>query len=80
MSRMAASGTLDLPEDLCQEITQHFSLYQSVIEAILPCTSFQRDVINCASHKGRHAIGNVVFRISEDVNAERLAAAWKDTV
>ncbi|KAJ4155410.1 hypothetical protein LMH87_000653 [Akanthomyces muscarius] len=77
---MTASGTLDLSKDLCQEITRHFGLDRNVIEAISPCTPFQRDVVNCASNEGRHAIGNAVYEVSEDVDADRLAAAWKDSV
>ncbi|KAM3513239.1 hypothetical protein MY11210_003105 [Beauveria gryllotalpidicola] len=74
------NGTVDLPRDLCREIARHFGLEQDVIEDILPCTPFQRDVIQCASDDKRRAVGHVVYEIPDDVDAERLAAAWKATV
>ncbi|OAR02193.1 hypothetical protein LLEC1_03412 [Akanthomyces lecanii] len=80
MPHLTARDTMNLRKDLCQEITRYFGLERDAIEAISPCTPFQRDVIDCTSSASRHAIGNVVFEISEDVDAERLAAAWKDTV
>nr|AFP96785.1 bassianolide synthetase [Beauveria bassiana] len=74
------NGTVDLPTDLSREITRHFGLEQDEIEEILPCTPFQRDVIECASDDKRRAVGHVVYEIPEDVDTERLAAAWKATV
>ncbi|KAJ2979739.1 hypothetical protein NQ176_g3070 [Zarea fungicola] len=75
------SGSLvDEPETLYGEINQRLGIDRESIEAILPCTPFQRDVIDSAAHDGRHAVGHVDFEIPEDIDAQRLAAAWKETV
>jgi hypothetical protein len=79
---VALSRTVDLTssKELSREITQCFGLERDAIEAILPCTPFQLDVIDCSSHDGRRAVGHAVYEIPNGVDTERLAAAWKDTV
>ncbi|KAM0462368.1 hypothetical protein ACHAPV_003843 [Trichoderma viride] len=50
------------------------------IETILPCTSSQIDVMDCAATDGKRAIGHVIYDIPSSVDAQRLAIAWKEVV
>lgn len=68
------------PDNLYEQATRHFNLNRDKIEEILPCTSFQCDVIDCAADDGRHAIGHVIYDIPNTVDIQRLAAAWKEVV
>ncbi|KAI0969469.1 hypothetical protein F4678DRAFT_438811 [Xylaria arbuscula] len=67
-------------DNLYKEAAWRFSLERDAIENILPCTPFQRDVIDCAADDGRRAIGHVIYEIPRNVDLKRLAAAWKEVV
>ncbi|CAJ0555335.1 Ff.00g054000.m01.CDS01 [Fusarium sp. VM40] len=65
---------------LCEQVSRSLGLGQDKIENIFPGTPFQRDVIDCATDDKQRAVGHAVFEIPKDVDAARLAAAWKETV
>ncbi|KAI1120342.1 non-ribosomal peptide synthetase [Nemania abortiva] len=67
-------------DSLYKQAAWRLGLDWDKIENILPCTPFQLDVIDCAAHDGRHAVGHVVFEIPANVDVERLAVAWRDVV
>ncbi|UKZ79102.1 NRPS [Trichoderma virens FT-333] len=67
-------------DGLYEQATQRFGLDRNKIENILPCTPFQRDVMDCAADDGRRAIGHVIYEISRNIDTQRLAAAWKEVV
>ncbi len=63
-----------------KQAIRHCGLDPGKIENVMPCTPFQRDVMDCAAGDERCAVGHVVYEIPEDVNIERLTAAWKEVV
>lgn len=68
------------PENLYREISRRFGVDRHDIESIAPCTPLQCDVLESAYNDARHSIGRVIYNVPEDVEAYRLAAAWKETV
>lgn len=67
-------------ESLYEQVTERFGLDRSKIENILPCTPFQRDVMDSAAADGRQALGHAIFKLPKHVDVQRLAAAWKEIV
>ncbi|KAL7793616.1 hypothetical protein V8C37DRAFT_102345 [Trichoderma ceciliae] len=65
-------------DSLYEQAARRFSLSREKIENILPCTSFQRDVMDCAADDGRRAVGHAVYEIPRNVDTQRLAAAWRE--
>ncbi|KAI0407966.1 non-ribosomal peptide synthetase [Xylaria palmicola] len=75
------SGNVDQHCDsLYEQATRRFGLGQDKVENILPCTPFQRDVVDCAADDARRAVGHVVYEIPSGYDLQRLAAAWKEIV
>ncbi|MBE3043310.1 hypothetical protein IMZ48_12215 [Candidatus Bathyarchaeota archaeon] len=68
------------PGTLYMQAARHFNIERDKVENILPCTPFQLDVMDSASKDKRRAIGHVVYEIPNNVDVERLAAAWKQAV
>ncbi len=77
---MVSTDVAGQPKDLLYEISRRFGLDRDAIETILPCTPFQCDVLDCAVDDALHTVGHAIYEIPEDVGAQRLAAAWKETV
>lgn len=67
-------------DDLYEQVMVRYGLNRDKIETILPCTSFQIDVVDCAATDGKRAIGHVIYEIPRSVDTQRLAAAWKEVV
>lgn len=65
---------------LFMEATRHFASDPGTIKTIMPCTPFQRDVMDWTAHDKRRAVGHVIYEIPENVDIERLFAAWKEVV
>ncbi|KAI1328011.1 non-ribosomal peptide synthetase [Xylariaceae sp. FL0255] len=65
---------------LYEQAAHHFGLKQDRIEKVLPCTPFQCDVMDCASHHRQLAFGHAVYEIPETMDIKRLAAAWEEVV
>ena len=65
---------------LFMEATRHFASDPGTIKSIMPCTPFQRDVMDWTAHDKRRAVGHVIYEIPENVDIERLFAAWKEVV
>ncbi|KAK1250213.1 hypothetical protein MKX08_010216 [Trichoderma sp. CBMAI-0020] len=67
-------------DDLYEQIMVRCGLDRDKIETILPCTSSQIDVMDCAAADGKSAIGHVIYHIPRSVDTQRLAIAWKEVV
>ncbi|KAM0514832.1 hypothetical protein ACHAPE_006507 [Trichoderma viride] len=67
-------------DDLYEQVMARYELARDKIETVLPCTSFQLDVLDCAATDGKRAIGHVIYEIPRSVDTQRLAAAWKEVV
>ena len=65
---------------LRKQIFQEFGGDLGVIEEILPCTPFQRDVMAWTTRDPKNAVGHVLLEISNDADIERLTAAWMKVV
>ncbi len=75
------AGGVNKPRDAVNmQAVAQFGLDPGKIENTLPCTAFQRDVLDCASQDRQLAIGHVVYEIPKNVSLERLAIAWKEVV
>ncbi|KAI1298361.1 hypothetical protein F5Y03DRAFT_270140 [Xylaria venustula] len=74
----APNDASEYRDNIYKEAARRFVLERDAIENILPCTPFQRDVIDCAADDGRQAIGHAVYEIPRNIDLERLAAAWKE--
>ncbi|GKT95952.1 AMP-binding enzyme [Colletotrichum tofieldiae] len=74
----AGGVTVESRNALHMEAAQHFGIEPNKIETMLPCTPFQREVMDRARGDKRRAIGHAVFEIGQDVDVQRLAAAWKE--
>ncbi|KAI9148687.1 Enniatin synthetase [Paramyrothecium foliicola] len=62
------------------QVARHYGLSPGQIEAILPCTPFQHDVLNWAACDPRRAVGQATYNIAKNVDIDGLAAAWEEVV
>ncbi|CEJ80096.1 hypothetical protein VHEMI00301 [[Torrubiella] hemipterigena] len=79
-SPLLSVDRLDDSTTLYEQASQYFGIGREEIEAILPCTPFQCDIVDCAAKDKALSIGHVSYRIPQDVDIDLLAAAWKETV
>ncbi|EUC26844.1 hypothetical protein COCCADRAFT_113233, partial [Bipolaris zeicola 26-R-13] len=63
-----------------EQVAQHFNWGLDRIEKILPCTPYQRDVIDHAIKNDQRTVGYTVYEVLNNMDIEKLAAAWKEVI
>ncbi|CAK4033485.1 enniatin synthase [Lecanosticta acicola] len=78
-SLLADSDQSDV-DALCCAVAKQCRVESSQIQDILPCSPFQRHVVNRAANDPQIGIGQTCLEVSEQIDSERLFAAWSDVV
>ncbi|KAI7761673.1 hypothetical protein LZL87_014180 [Fusarium oxysporum] len=67
-------------QTLYEEIMLHFGLERNQVEAILPCTPYQGEVMDLAVKDEQQVFGHAIYEVPEYMEVKRFITAWEEAV